>query len=121
MRCSSCLLCAAVVLLFASPALPFCLVPQPRLVCAEYFRSQLVVKATLVQTNTLHDKDDPDGIRAYVYTVQVNQVIRGAPKGDCKCTKGMTAAVRQSIASPTGNTCYFYFTSQIKRLGHVPS
>jgi hypothetical protein len=57
-------------------------------VCAEYFRSQLVVKATLVQTKTLHDKDDPDGISAYVYTVQVNQVIRGSAKGRLQVYEG---------------------------------
>ena len=81
MKSPSYFLCAVVVLVCASPALPFCLVPQPRLVCAEYFRSQLVVKATLVQTATLHDKDDPDGISAYVYTLQLNQGIRGSVIG----------------------------------------
>ena len=81
MRCSSCLICAAIFLLFASPALPFCLVPQPRLVCAEYFRSELVIKATLIQTTARHDVDDPEGISAYVYTMQVNQVLRGSATG----------------------------------------
>jgi hypothetical protein len=73
----SCLRCVAVILLFASPAFPFCSVPQPRLVCAEYFRSPLVVKATLIQTKAFRDKDNPEGIAGYVYTMRVNQVIRG--------------------------------------------
>ena len=88
MKSSSYLLCAAVVLVCASPAVPFCLVPQPRLVCAEYFRSQLVVKAKLVQTTTLHDKDDPEGISAYVYTLQLNQVIRGSATGRLQVYEG---------------------------------
>jgi hypothetical protein len=47
-----------------------CGAPQPRLVCAEYFRSQLVVEATLVQTSELHDT-------AYEYTLRVNRALRG--------------------------------------------
>ena len=88
MRYGSCLRCVAVILLFASSAFPFCLVPQPRLVCAEYFRSQLVIRATLVQTRALHGKDDPEGISAYVYTLQVNQVVRGSAKGQLQVYEG---------------------------------
>jgi hypothetical protein len=71
------LLFLAVVLLLPLPTLAFCQFPQPRLVCAEYFASQLVVEATLIQTDKLHDKDDPEGLSAYVYTLRVNQILRG--------------------------------------------
>jgi hypothetical protein len=64
-------------LLLPKPMLAFCEVPNPRLVCAEYFASTLVVEAALVQTTGLHDKDDPDGISAYVYTLRVSQTLRG--------------------------------------------
>jgi hypothetical protein len=88
MRCCLCLLCAAVALLLPLPAMSFCNVPQPRLVCAENFASQLVVEATLVQTSELHDKDDPEGISAYVYTLRVNRVLRGKIAGSIQVYEG---------------------------------
>lgn len=57
--------------------MPFCFVPQPRLVRAEYFASQVVAEATLVQTRALPDADNPIGISAYVYTLRVDHVLRG--------------------------------------------
>lgn len=77
MRTCLCLLWVVVTLLVAPSALPFCSVPQPRLVCAEYFANRLVVEATLVQTRALHDADDPEGISAYVYTLRLNRAFRG--------------------------------------------
>jgi hypothetical protein len=68
---------AIVVLLFASPAMGLCDVPQPRLVCAEYFASKVVVEASLVKVKSIHDKDDPEGIAAYEYSLHASQVIRG--------------------------------------------
>ncbi len=65
------------MLLLAPLAMAFCFVPQPRLTCAEYFASQLVVEATLVQTKIIGDKGDPLGIEAHVYTLAVNKVMRG--------------------------------------------
>ena len=70
------LLCAAVALLLPLPAESFCSDPQPRLVCAEYFASQLVVEATLLQTREVHDKGDPESISAFVYTLRVERVFR---------------------------------------------
>jgi len=67
----------AVILVSPPSAMPFCFVPQPRLVCAEYFASPLIVEAGLVQTRALHDADDPAGISAYLYTFRVNRVLRG--------------------------------------------
>ena len=71
------LLLAIVVLLFASPTMGLCDVPQPRLVCAEYFASKVVVEATLVKVRSIHDKDDPEGVAAYEYNLHTNQVLRG--------------------------------------------
>jgi|SRR5690348_9782856 len=81
MRCCLRLLCGGLALLIASPAMPVCNVPQPRRVCAEYFASQIVVEADLIQIRALHDKDDPQGISSYSYTLSINQVIRGKIKG----------------------------------------
>ena len=61
----------------SSKAAAYCNVPQPRLICAEYFASQVVVEATLTQSRAIHDKNDPDGIAANVYTMNADQVLRG--------------------------------------------
>lgn len=67
----------ALILMSAPSVMAYCQVPQPRLVRAEYFASQLVVEATLVQTRALHDADDPQGVLAHVYTLRVGRVLRG--------------------------------------------
>jgi hypothetical protein len=74
MRIRSCLFCLALALFLPQSAKPFCYVPQPRLVCAEYFDSQLVVEATLVHIDELHPEHAMDG---RVYTLRVNQTLRG--------------------------------------------
>lgn len=71
------LLSIVITLFIPLPAMSFCRVPQPRLGCAEYFASQLVVEVTLVDIQTLHDTDDPLGISAHVYTLRVIKVFRG--------------------------------------------
>jgi hypothetical protein len=81
-------ICAATALVSAPPAKAFCQVPQPRLVCAEYFASQLVVESTLVRTRSLHDKDDPEGISGYEYTLQINQILRGKIAGKIHVYEG---------------------------------
>lgn len=81
-------LCAAALLLPAQWAMAYCNVPQPRLVCAEYYASQLVVEATLVKIRTLHDKDDPEGISAHVYTLSVDRVLRGKAEGRIRIYEG---------------------------------
>jgi hypothetical protein len=65
------------VLLFAGPAMGFCEVPQPRLVCAEFFASKVVVEATLVKVSSVANKDDPEDVLAHVYSLRVNRLIRG--------------------------------------------
>jgi hypothetical protein len=88
MRCCLCVLSVAIALALPLPAKAFCAVPQPRLVCAEYFASQLVIEATLVKTSDLHNRDDPEGISAYVYTLRVNQVSRGKTAGTIQVYEG---------------------------------
>src|SRR5580700_10014289 len=82
------LLGIALSLLLPLPTMAFCKFPQPRLVCAEYFASSLVVEATLVQTDMQHDKDDPEGISAYVYTLRVNRTLRGKAVGTVRVYEG---------------------------------
>jgi hypothetical protein len=66
-----------VVLLLATPVLGVCNVPSPRLVCAEYFASKVVVEATLVSVREIHGSDDPQDVRARVYTLRTNLLFRG--------------------------------------------
>jgi hypothetical protein len=82
------LLSAGLTVLSTPLALAFCHVPQPRLTCAEYFASQLVVEATLVQTHVLVDKDDPLGISARVYSMKVERVLRGKVEGHFRIYEG---------------------------------
>lgn len=82
------LLFAVGVLLSAVPAMGFCSVPQPRLVCAEYFASEVVVEATLVNIRTISDKDDPEGISAFVYSLRTGQVFRGNIAGTLQVYEG---------------------------------
>ena len=64
-------------LLLAGPTKGLCNVPNPRLVCAEYFASKVVVEATLVKVRSVRAKDDPEGVLAYIYTLKSNRLIRG--------------------------------------------
>jgi hypothetical protein len=68
---------AFAVVLLAGPAMCFCDVPQPRLVCAEYFASQVVVEATLTKIRDIRDKDDPEGVSAFVYILHSERIFRG--------------------------------------------
>jgi hypothetical protein len=88
MKYAACLLCVGAALLLPFPAMPICQIPQPRLVCAEYFASQLVVEATLVQTRELHEKDDTEYISAYVHTLRVNRTLSGQPAGTIRVYEG---------------------------------
>ena len=105
------LLCLALVVLVPLPAMSFCEVPQPRLVCAEYFKAQLVVEATLVQTSELHDKDDPEGISAYVYTLMVNRVLRGRAVGSIRVNEGNDSGRSTFAWTPGREYLLFLFYS----------
>lgn len=56
--------------------------------CAEYFASQVVVEGTLLRTETIHDKSDPQAALAYVYTLTVDKVLRGAVAGPIRVYEG---------------------------------
>jgi len=64
-------------LLFLSEGLSVCSQPQPRLVCAEYFASDLVVEGSLVRTQPVYDKRERSYRVANIYTVRVSHVFRG--------------------------------------------
>jgi hypothetical protein len=51
-----------------------CNQPQPRLVCAEFFDSQVVVEATLVRSNYIAPANDMDG---HIYDMQTEKMLRG--------------------------------------------
>lgn len=61
----------------APSAHAFCLEPQPRLVCAEYYASQAVVEATLIKIEPIIEKDDPEAIDGRFYTMRSDRVLRG--------------------------------------------
>ena len=88
MKSLSRLLYAILMVIPAPLAMAFCRVPQPRLVCAEYFASPLVVEATLVQTHVVGDAADPLGISGHVYTMKVNRVLRGEANGPLRIYEG---------------------------------
>ncbi len=65
--------------LLGSQAGALCDVPQPRLVCAEYFHSKAVVIARLAGVTTV--KDDYDAVTGWYYSLTVEQRRRGeAPR-----------------------------------------
>jgi hypothetical protein len=70
-------LLTVICLLLGPQSIAVCSVPQPRLVCAEYFASNVVVEATLVRTRVIHEKDHPEFVLAHVYSLRVNQILRG--------------------------------------------
>ena len=75
-------------LAWAARAHAFCREPQPRLVCAEYYDSQLVVEATLIKIDPVIDKSDPEGIDAYFYTMRSDRVLRGTVQGAFRIYEG---------------------------------
>ncbi len=89
----------------------FCLVPQPRLVCAEYFASPLVVEATLVRIRVLGHKADPESIIAHVYTLSVDRVLRGKIAGDVRVYEGNDSG--RATFDWTQGTVYLLFLSYV--------
>ncbi len=64
----------ALAILVSAPAAAVCRVPQPRLVCAEYFHEQLVVVAKLVRSTYVTTGHDLDG---HEYELRTARVLRG--------------------------------------------
>src|SRR5215813_2735590 len=73
-----CCACTLVLCLFVSSADALCMQPQPRLVCAEFFREQVVVIAKLTRVGHVAPKSDDD---YFVYTMQTDRVLRGKIQG----------------------------------------
>lgn len=103
------LLFAVGALLSAVPAMGFCSVPQPRLVCAEYFASKVVVEATLVNVRTISDNDNPEGISAFVYSLRAGRVFRGGMAGTFQVYESNDSG-RATFDWKTGQT-YLLFLS----------
>jgi hypothetical protein len=62
------------VLILTRVAGAVCNVPQPRLLCAEYFKSQAVVIAKLIRVRHAIPKDEQDW---FIYTLRTQRVFRG--------------------------------------------
>jgi hypothetical protein len=67
---------ALLLCLLISSAGAVCMNPQPRLVCAEYFKKQTVVVAGLVRSRYIVPKND-DAMDYHLYTLQTERVLRG--------------------------------------------
>jgi hypothetical protein len=68
--------CALIVLSLVSSASAVCMIPQPRLVCAEFFKEQVVVVARLGRVRYVDPKKD-DELDYHTYTMQTERVLRG--------------------------------------------
>jgi hypothetical protein len=82
------LLLGIVFLLFAGPTMGVCNVPQPRLVCAEYFASKVVVEASLTKARAIRGREDPEGVLGYFYTLTPSRVFRGQIDGVFRVYEG---------------------------------
>ena len=82
------LLLGILFLWIANPAAGLCNDPRPRLVCAEYFASQVVVEATLEKVTDIREKEDPEGIAARLYSLRVNLLLRGEIAGTFRVYEG---------------------------------
>jgi hypothetical protein len=68
--------CALVLCLLVSPAGAVCMIPRPRLACAEFFKEQVVVIARMAGARHVVLKKD-DAIDYHIYTMQTDRVLRG--------------------------------------------
>jgi hypothetical protein len=59
-------------------AAAICSVPQPRMVCAEYSASQVVLDAKLIRIAPLLENNDPNDIDGYFYTLKTTRLLRGS-------------------------------------------
>ncbi len=62
------------IALLSTRLVAVCGAPQPRLVCAEYFKSEVVVEAKLVRSRYVAPDNDNNG---HVYRMQTEKVLRG--------------------------------------------
>jgi hypothetical protein len=115
MKSYMCLLYGVALLASTLPAMAFCNVPQPRLVCAEYSASRLVVEATLVRTRTLQERDDPQGISAHLYTLSVSRVLRGRSVGNIQVYEGNDSGRANFNWTPGTTYLLFLFYSSSEK------
>jgi len=59
----------------------YCQLPQPRLACAEFFASKVVVEATLLNVKAVADKTDPANVLARIYSLRGDKFFRGNISG----------------------------------------
>ena len=111
MKSTILLLCAVLMALFPPLLAAFCFLPQPRLVCGEYFASQLVVEATLIHTKVIRDGDDPLGIIARVYTLRVETVFKGKREEQIRVYEGNDSGRAPFLWVNQGRYLLFLFYS----------
>ncbi len=111
------LIAVAAALLLPVSVHSFCFQPQPRLVCAEYFDSKIIVEATLVRIGGLRDPDYP---AAYLSTITPCKSVKpywAKVIGPFTYSKGMIPAERVSVGSRVENICFSSLTIAMSRLG----
>ena len=80
------LVCCALNLVQRAHA--FCSEPQPRLVCAEYSASKIVVEATLLKIDNVLYENDPGAVIGRYYTLRVDRVFRGEAEHTLRVYEG---------------------------------
>lgn len=101
--------CMLVLCLCVSSANAVCQSPQPRLVCAEFFREQVVVIARLARIRYVVPKDAMD---YHLYTMQTDRVLRGTINVTFRIYEENSSG-RASFDWKTGET-YLLFLSYSK-------
>jgi hypothetical protein len=89
-----------------SSAAAFCFVPQPRLVCAEYFKTPVVVTARLMRIRHVEPRDEQD---YYIYSMHIENEFRGGLSGDFRIDEGNDSA-RASFGWKAGQTYLLFLT-----------
>jgi hypothetical protein len=80
-------------------------------VCAEFFASQLVVEATLVQAQEIRGRDDSETSSAAVYTMGVDTVLRGKVSGRFRVRPGNDSG--RAAFDGTPGTKYLLFLNYL--------
>ena len=85
--------------------------PQPRLVCAEYFRSQAVVEAKLVRSRYIAPSNEMDG---HIYEMKTERVLSGNPGNSFDIWEENSSG-RAGFAWEPGHSYLLFLTSQSNR------
>jgi hypothetical protein len=73
---------------FTQFARAVCSQPQPRLVCAEFSASKVVVEATLLKIDDVLYKNDPKAVIGRYYTLKADPAFRGTPEQTIRVYEG---------------------------------